>query len=95
MILTYTFADTTFLVFEVKTALIDIRDKRNCLREEYVDGLILRYLLVELIRVYDRAVLYAGSTTRAYVLVNISGLLGQLDSEVSSFPFDAVDFSIG
>jgi len=33
-----------------------------------MDGFILRYILIELIRVFDRAVLYAGSTTLAFIL---------------------------
>ncbi len=47
------------------------------------------------IRVFDRAVLYAGTTTRAFVLYNVSGLFIQGDLEVSCFPFYTVNFSIG
>ena len=47
------------------------------------------------IRDLDRAVLYAGSTTRAFVLDNVSGLFIQGDLEVSCFPFYTVNFSIG
>ena len=86
-ILTYCFADTTFLFFKVKAALIDIRHKGNCLREVYMDRFIRRYVLIELIRIFDRAVLYAGSTTRAFVLYDIPGLFGKRHLEVSRFPF--------
>ena len=43
----------------------------------------------------DRAVLYTGSTTRAFVLNNVSGLFIQGDLEVSGFPFYTVNFRIG
>ena len=95
VILTYPFADTAFLLFQVKTALIDIRDEGNCLREVYMDRLVLRYVLVELIRVLDRAVFHTGSAARALVLQDIPGLLGKRHLEVSCFPFYAVNFRIG
>jgi len=60
-----------------------------------MDGFILRYFLIILIRVYDRAVFYTGSTTRAFVLYNVSGLFIQDDLEVACLPFDTVNFSIG
>ncbi len=47
------------------------------------------------IRDLDRAVLYTGRTTRAFVLYNVSGLFIQGDLEVSCFPFYTVNFSIG
>ncbi len=47
------------------------------------------------IRDLDRAVLYTGRTTRAFVLYNVSGLFIQGDLEVSCFPFYSVNFSIG
>ena len=43
----------------------------------------------------DRAVLYTGTTTRAVVLYNVSGLFIQGDLEVSCLPFYTVNFSIG
>ena len=46
------------------------------------------------IRDLDRAVLYTGTTTRAVVLDNVSGLFNQGDLEVSRFPFYTVNFSI-
>jgi hypothetical protein len=95
LVLTYSFANTTFLLFKVKTAFIDIRDKGNGLSEIYMDGFILRYFLIKLIGVFDRAIFYTGSTTRAFALYNISGLFNQGDLEVSCFPLYTVNFSIG
>ena len=60
-----------------------------------MDGFILRYVLIILIRVFDRAVFYAGRTTCASVLFNVSGLLDQGDLKVSCFSFYTVNFSIG
>ena len=60
-----------------------------------MDGFVLRYLLIKLIRVLDRAVLYTGSTTGAFVLYDISGFFNQGYLEVSCFPFYTVNFSIG
>jgi len=60
-----------------------------------MDGFILRYFLIKLIRVFDRAVFYTGSTTRAFALYNISGLFNQCYLKVSFFPFYTVNFSIG
>jgi hypothetical protein len=94
-ILTNSFANTTFLLFKVKTAFIDIRDKGNGLSEIDMDGFILRYFLIKLVRVFDRAVFDTGRTTRAFVLYNISWLFGQGDLEVSCFPLYPFNFSIG
>ena len=95
VVLTYCFANTAFLLFEVNTAFVYISDQGNCLSEVYVDGLILRYLLIKLIGVLDRAIFYAGSTTRAYALVNVSGLLNQRYIEVPCFPYYLFKFGIG
>ena len=46
------------------------------------------------IRDLDRAVLYTGRTTCAFVFYNVSGLFIQGDLEIPYFPFDAVYFSI-
>jgi len=59
-----------------------------------MDGFVLRYFLIKLIGVFDRAVFYAGGTPRAFVLENISGLLNQGDLKVSCFTFDMVNFRI-
>jgi len=96
VILTDCFANSTCLLFKVKAAFfIYISDKGNCLRVVYVDGFILRYFLIKLIRVFDRAVFYTDSTTRAFALINISGPFNQRYPEVSCFPFYTVNFSIG
>jgi len=94
LILTDCFANTTFLLFQVKTAFIDVRNQRNGLSEIDVDGFILRYLLIELIRVFDRAVFYTGRTTRAFVLQNIPGLSNQGYPKVSCFSFYTFNVSI-
>ncbi len=60
-----------------------------------MDGFILGYFLIKLIRVFDRAVFYTGSTTRAFALVNIFGLFSQRYLEVSFFPCYTVNYSIG
>ena len=94
LILTDSFANTTFLLFKVKTTFIDISDQGNSLSEIDMDGFILRYFLIKLIWVFDRAVFDTGRTTRAFVLQNISGLFGQGDLEISYFPLYPFYFSI-
>jgi hypothetical protein len=94
LILTDSFANTTFLLFQVNTAFIDVSDKGNGLSEVDMDGFILRYFLIKLIRVFDRAVFYAGRTTRAFALYDISGLFSQGDLKVSCFPDDTINLSI-
>ena len=59
-----------------------------------MDGFILRYFLIELIRVFDRAVFYTGRTARAFVLQNIPGLFSQSYLKVSCFSFYTVNVSI-
>ena len=73
-ILTDAFANGTFFLLKVNTALMYVSDKRNGLRKVYMDGFIGRQVLIVWIRVFDRAVLYAGPTTRAVVLNNVPGL---------------------
>jgi hypothetical protein len=94
VILAYCFANTTFLLFQVKTAFINVSDQGNGLSEIDMDGFILRYFLIEWIRVLDRAVFYTGRATPAFVLQNIPGLLSQGDPKVSCFSFYTVNFSI-
>ena len=60
-----------------------------------MDGFILRYFLIILIRVLKGAVFCTGTTTRAFVLYDVSGLFSQVYREVSCFPFYTVNFSIG
>ena len=93
--LTYAFANTAFLLFKVNTAIIDICDKGNCLRKIYMDGFILRYFLIKMIRVFNRAIFRTCRTTRAFILYNVSGLFIQGNLEVSCVSFYTVNFSIG
>ena len=85
--LTYAFANTAFLLFKVNTAIIDICNKGNCLRKIYMDGFILRYFLIKMIRVFNRAIFRTGRTTRAFILYNVSGFLGKGYYKVSCFAF--------
>jgi hypothetical protein len=68
LIFTDSFANTTFFLFKVDTAFINIRDQGNRLSEIDMDSFVLRYFLIKLIRVFDRAVFYAGRTARAFAL---------------------------
>ena len=95
VILADAFANTTFLLFQVKTAFIDISDQGNGLSEIDMDGFIFRYFLIKLIRVFDRAVFYTGRTTRAFALYYISGFFNQRNLKVSCFPLYTVNFRIG
>jgi hypothetical protein len=83
VILANPFANATFFFLKIKTTVINVSDKRNCLRVVYMDGFVFRYLLIERIRVFDRAVFYAGSAPRASVLNNVSGFFSQGNFEVS------------
>jgi len=60
-----------------------------------MDGFIQRYILIELIRIFYRAILYTDSTTRAFLLINILGFFSQRYLKVSCFPYYTVNFSIG
>jgi hypothetical protein len=95
LVFTYRFADPAFLLFQVEAALVDVGDEGNGLREVDMNSLVLRYLLIEPIRVLDRAVFDAGSTPRAFILQNVAGTFDQGYFEVARFPFYPVDFSIG
>jgi len=68
LILTDAFANTTFLLFQVNTAFVDIRDQGNGLSEIDMDGFILRYFLIKSVRIFDRAVFDTGRTARAFFL---------------------------
>jgi hypothetical protein len=59
-----------------------------------MNGFILRYLLIEFIRVFYGAVLDTGGTTRALVLYNVSRFSGQGDLKVSCLPFYLTNLSI-
>ena len=94
LIFTDAFADTAFFLFEVKTALVDISDQGNGLSEIDMDRLVLRDLLVEGVRVFDRAVFDAGRTPRAFFFQNIPGFFRQGDLEIPCLPGDTVYFRI-
>jgi len=59
-----------------------------------MDGFILRYLLIKLIRIFNRAVFDTGCATCAFALYDISGFFKQRYPEASLFPFNTVNFSI-
>ena len=95
VILAHCFANATLFLFEVQTALIDVRDQGNGLSEIDMDGLVVRYLLIESIRVLDGAVFYTGRTTGAFVLQDVPGPLDQGDPKVSRLAFYTGNVSIG
>jgi hypothetical protein len=77
IVFTYGFADTAFLFLKVKTAFIDIGDQGNGLGEVDMNGFVIRDSLIELVRISYRAVLHAGGTAGALVLVDIPGFFSQ------------------
>ena len=81
------FTDTAFLLFEINTAVIDICDQRNGLRKIDVNGLVFRNFLVELIRVFNRAIFRTGRATGASVLYDVPGPFGQGYLEISRLAF--------
>ena len=87
--------DLAFPFFKIETAFVYIRDERDCLGKVYMDGLVVRYSLVELIRVFNRAVLYTDSAPGTFALINIPGLFDHRNREVSCFPFYALNLGIG
>jgi len=60
-----------------------------------MDRFILRYVLIEFIRVFNRAVFYTGSATRAFLFQDIPGFPGKGYPKVSYRSLYTVDFSIG
>jgi len=60
-----------------------------------MNGLIIRYALIELIRVLNRAVFNTGGTTGTFILDNIARLRAQRDGKVSCGTFNMIDFSEG
>ena len=93
-VFTHAFANATFLLLEVKAAFMYISDKRNGLREIYVNRFVRRQVLIVWIGYLDRAVLYTGITSGALVLYNVSGFFIQGDPEVSCLPFNIFNISI-
>jgi len=59
-----------------------------------VDRLVLRYVLVELVRVFDGAVFNTDRTARALVLPDVSGFSLEGYLEVAFFPCDVLYFRI-
>ena len=60
-----------------------------------MDGFIFGYFLIELIRVFNRAIFCTGRATRAFVLDNVSGSFGQGYLKVTCLAFYTVNFSMG
>jgi hypothetical protein len=60
-----------------------------------MDGLVLRYILIELVRIFDRAVFHTGGATCAFALDNIPGFFEQGYLEISRLPGDSVNFRVG
>jgi hypothetical protein len=77
---------STFFLFEVKTALVDIGNQGDGLRKIDMHGFIVGYILIEPIRVFDRAVFDACCTARALVLDDVAGLFGQGDLKSPASP---------
>ena len=77
VVLTYCFANATFLLFQIKATFIDVSDQGNGLSEIDMDGFILRYFLIKWIRVCNWAVFHTGRTTRAFIFQNVSGFSNQ------------------
>ena len=91
-----TLADRTFFILQIKAGFrVYIGNQRNRLGKIDMDGFVQRKILIIGIRDFYRTVLYTGTTTRAVVLDNVSGLFNQGDLEVSCFPFYTINFSIG
>ena len=87
-------ADAAFFIFQVKAVFMDIGDQGNRLRKIDMDRLTRRQVLIVRIRDLNGAVLDAGTTTRAFVLDNVSGLFSQGNPEISRNPLNPVNFRI-
>lgn len=94
VVLTDRLANEAFLLLQVQTALINIGDQGDRLGKVDMDGLVLRYPLIELVRVFDRAVFHAGGAARAFILDDVPGLLQQAYPEPSRLSLDPVYFRI-
>ena len=95
VIFTDAFADSTFFLFEVNTAIIDVGNQGDGLGEIDMNGFILRNFLIKHIRVFNRAVFDTGRTSRAVFLDNISGFFGQGNLKVPCLTLYAVNFRMG
>jgi hypothetical protein len=60
-----------------------------------MDGFIPGYFLIERIRVFNRAVFDTGRTARAFVLDDVSGLLGQSNLKIPCLTLQTVNFRKG
>jgi hypothetical protein len=88
-------ANRTFPFPEEKATFgVYISDKRNGLGKIDMDGLAQREALIVWILNLDRTVVDTGRATRAFALDDISGLLDEGDTEVSSVSFHPVDFGV-
>ena len=95
VVLTDRFTNTAFLFFKEKTALINIGHKGDRLRKKYMDSLIIRDPLVELIGVDNGAILYTGCTARTFAFNDVARFFDQRYPEISCCTFYALDLGIG
>ena len=56
-----------------------------------MDGFIIRYFLVKLIRVFDRTVFYTGGATRTFAFYDVSGLFSESNPKIPCLPFYFID----
>jgi hypothetical protein len=59
-----------------------------------MDGFILRYFLIEFVRVFHGTVLHTGGATRTLVLNDVSGFSDERYLKVPRISFYTVNFSI-
>jgi hypothetical protein len=95
IVLTYSFANATLLLLQIKTAFINVGDKGYSLGEIDMDSLVGRYLLIEWVRVYDRTIFDTGCTTGAFVFLDVPGFSEQGNTKIPCTSFYRVDFCIG
>jgi hypothetical protein len=95
VVFTYTLTDTALFLLEIQTALIDIGDQRYGLGKVDMYGLVVRYILIETIRVFYRAILDTGRTTRAVILDYIARRFSQRYRKIACLTLYASDFGKG
>jgi hypothetical protein len=95
LVLTDGLADAALLVLEVEAAFVDVGDQGDGLGKVDMDGLVLGDVLVELVRILDRAVFDAGGAARALLLLDIAGLLQEGDGEVSCRAVNVINLGVG
>ncbi len=59
-----------------------------------MDSLIFGNILVELVRIFYRAVFDTGSTAGAFVLINVPRFFDKGNLEVPGFTFNFIDFGV-